>query len=147
MEDERDVREYSEELLQIVEEFRQRIIAGTSDTDRFISISEIERLWSGLRGDTSLLYSDMLSSLLSEVDETELIRKKTEYREKGIVLRTNKRYPRSILTSNGRLRINRYVIRPKTKADADRLKALDGRKAVVPLDDFLRLTELPFNDS
>ena len=78
MEEERDVREYSEELLRIVDEFRQRIIAGTSDPDHFLSITDIERLWSDLRGNTSLLYSDMLSDLLSNTDETALIRKKKQ---------------------------------------------------------------------
>ena len=76
MNDEIDVREYGEELLRIVEKFRQRIIEGTSDAEHFLTISEIERLWSELRGNTSLLYSDMLSDLLSDVDESELIRKK-----------------------------------------------------------------------
>jgi len=80
--EERDAREYGEELLQIVEVFRQRIIAGTSDPDNFLTISDIERLWSELRGDTSLLYSDMLSGLLANVDESELIRKKKENIEK-----------------------------------------------------------------
>jgi hypothetical protein len=68
--------EYGEELLRIVDKFRQRIIEGTSDPENFLTISEIEHLWSELRGDTSHLYSDMLSSLLSNVDESELIRKK-----------------------------------------------------------------------
>ena len=82
MESEKDIREYRDELLHIVDEFRQRIIQGTSDPDNFLTISEIERLWSELRGDTSLLYSDMLSTLLSSVDETELIRKKKHNTEK-----------------------------------------------------------------
>ena len=73
-----DVREYGEELLRIVEEFRQRIISGTSDLDHFLTISEIEQLWSELRGDTTLIYSDMLSDLLSNVDESDLIRKKKQ---------------------------------------------------------------------
>jgi len=76
MEAEKDIRDYSEELLRIVEEFRQRIIAGTSKQDQFLTISEIERLWFELRGNTSLLYSDMLTELISDVDESELIRKK-----------------------------------------------------------------------
>jgi len=76
MRNEKDAREYGDELLRIVEEFRQRIIEGTSDAENFLTISEIERLWSNLRGDTSLLYSDMLSDLLSDVDESALIRKK-----------------------------------------------------------------------
>jgi hypothetical protein len=70
--------EYSEGLLRIVEKFRQRIIAGTSDPDHFLSISEIERLWSELRGDTSLLYSDMLSDLLSATEASKLIRQKKQ---------------------------------------------------------------------
>jgi hypothetical protein len=78
MDAEKDIREYSDELLRIVEVFRQRIVEGTSDPDHFLTISEIERLWSELRGDTSLLYSDMLSDLLSNADETELIRKKKQ---------------------------------------------------------------------
>ena len=76
MDEERSAREYSEELLRIVDEFRQRITTGTSDPDHFITIFEVERLWSELRGDTSLFYSDMLSGLLSNVDESDLIRKK-----------------------------------------------------------------------
>ena len=82
MEEEKDPREYGEELLRIVEEFRQRIIDGTSDPDRFLTMSEIERLWSELRGNTSLLYSDMLSDILSDVDESEIIRKKKQNTEK-----------------------------------------------------------------
>jgi hypothetical protein len=73
-----DVREYSDELLRIVEDFRQKIITGTSNPDHFLTLSEIERLWSELRGNTSLLYSDMLSDLLSDADESELIRKKKQ---------------------------------------------------------------------
>ncbi|MDR1045413.1 MAG: hypothetical protein LBP33_09900 [Candidatus Adiutrix sp.] len=76
MDTDKDVREYSDELLRIIENFRQRIVEGTSDPEHFLSISDIERLWSELRGNTSLLYSDMLSDLLSNIDETELIRKK-----------------------------------------------------------------------
>jgi hypothetical protein len=49
MNDERDVREYSEELLRVVEKFRRQVIEGTSDAEHFITLSEIERLWSELR--------------------------------------------------------------------------------------------------
>ena len=74
--EEKDVRDYSVEILRIMDEFRQKITSGTKDPDNFLTISDIERLWSELRGDTSLLYSDMLASLLAEIDETEVIRKK-----------------------------------------------------------------------
>jgi len=74
--EENSMREYSDELIRIVDEFRQRIISGTSDPENFLTISDIESLWSELRGNTSLLYSDMLSELLAGIDESEIIRKK-----------------------------------------------------------------------
>ena len=80
--EEKEAREYGEELLRIVDEFRQRIITGTSNPDNFLTISDIEGLWSKLRGDTSHIYSDMLSELLSNIDETEVIRKKKQNIEK-----------------------------------------------------------------
>ena len=69
-------RNYSDELLKLLDDFRQRIIDGTTNADEFLSITDIENLWSKLRGDTSHLYSDALSEILSDVDESELIRKK-----------------------------------------------------------------------
>jgi hypothetical protein len=48
------------------------------------------------------------------------------------------------LTVNGLLSIARYVLRPKAEADAQRLRAAYGINAVVPLDDYLHLTGLPF---
>ena len=77
-----ETREYGEELLRIVDEFRQRIMNGTSNPDNFLTISDIEGLWSKLRGDTSHIYLDMLSELLSNIDETEVIRKKKPNIEK-----------------------------------------------------------------
>ena len=77
-------RNYGEELLKILEDFRQRIVEGTTSTEEFLSITDIENLWTKLRGETSLLYSDALSEILTDVDESELIRKKkpnTEPRE------------------------------------------------------------------
>ena len=69
-------RNYSDELLKLLDDFRQKIVDGTTSVDEFLSITDIENMWSKLRGDTSLLYSDALSEILSGVDEAELIRKK-----------------------------------------------------------------------
>lgn len=71
-------REYAEELVRLIEDFKEKIRTGTSDADHFLTISEIEQLWSQLRGNTSELYSDMLQELLSKVDESDLIRKKKQ---------------------------------------------------------------------
>jgi hypothetical protein len=67
---------YVEKLVHLVEEFREKIREGTSNADNFLTMSEIERLWSELRGNTSVIYSDMLQELLSSADESDLIRKK-----------------------------------------------------------------------
>ena len=75
-------REYGEALLKLVGDFLEKIRTGTKDPDSFLTISDIERLWSELRGETSLLYSDMLSDALAEVDETALILKKKQNLEK-----------------------------------------------------------------
>ena len=60
------------------------------------------------------------------------------------MLRTNKRYGRTMLTTNGTLNLSRYVLRPKTSEDAALLRETEGINAVIPLDDFLKLTNLPF---
>jgi hypothetical protein len=67
---------YVEKLTHLVDEFREKIREGTSNADNFLTMSEIERLWSELKGNTSIIYSDMLQELLSSADESDLIRKK-----------------------------------------------------------------------
>ena len=49
-----------------------------------------------------------------------------------------------MLTVNGWLSISRYVLRPKTESDAKCLQEQEGLNAVVPMDDYLHLTGLPF---
>jgi len=73
---------YEEELLYIVERFRDRVRSGTREAEKFLNITEIEKLWTKLRKETNKLYTEMLSDILSEVDEGELIRKKKQNIEK-----------------------------------------------------------------
>jgi hypothetical protein len=79
-----DIRsyEYEEALSHLIAEFRHRIKSGTSDPEKFLSITEIERLWSKLREETNELYTEMLTELLTEFDEREIIQKKKESIEK-----------------------------------------------------------------
>lgn len=66
------------ELSRLVKEFEEKIQNGTADPNRFLTISEIEELWGKLIGNTNVLYSDMLRSLIQDIDERELIREKKE---------------------------------------------------------------------
>ena len=43
-----------------------------------MNISDIEMIWSNLQNKTNNIYSEMVRKLMSEVDESELIRKKKE---------------------------------------------------------------------
>lgn len=66
------------ELTRIVKEFEEKIQNGTEDPNRFLTLTEIEALWGQLIGDTKVLYSDLLHSLIQNIDEKELIRSKKE---------------------------------------------------------------------
>jgi hypothetical protein len=66
------------ELERLIREFKEKIENGTSDSAQFISMNEIERLWGELSSNTNNIYSDMVQTLISSVDETDLIRKKKE---------------------------------------------------------------------
>jgi len=66
------------EIERIVKEFKEKFADGTSDADSFMNISDIETLWSDLQHKTNNIYSDMIHKLISEVDESSLIRKKKE---------------------------------------------------------------------
>jgi hypothetical protein len=48
------------------------------------------------------------------------------------------------LTINGKIEFSRYVLRPKTKDDSAALTRAEGISAVVPMDCYLGITDLPF---
>jgi hypothetical protein len=64
------------EIERLIKEFKEKFEAGTSDSDNFITITEIEKLWGELRNETNNVYSDLVHELMSTVNESELIRKK-----------------------------------------------------------------------
>ena len=66
------------EIERLVNEFQEKFQAGTSQAESFITMTEIERMWSELRSKTDNIYSDMLCEMLSSVDEGELIREKKQ---------------------------------------------------------------------
>ena len=72
------------EIERLIQDFKEKFAYGTSNADHFISITEIELLWSELQNKTNNIYSDMMHKLMSEVDESDLIRKK-----KGIPAQRN----------------------------------------------------------
>ena len=61
-----------------IDEFKAVLDAGTADPESFISFVEIERKWSELKNKTNKTYSDMISTYLSTLDESAIIKSKKE---------------------------------------------------------------------
>jgi hypothetical protein len=66
------------EIERLISEFKEKFAAGTANADDFITISQLELLWSELQHSTNNIYSDMVRRMMSEVDESDLIRKKKD---------------------------------------------------------------------
>ena len=66
------------EVVRLIKEFKSEFKEKTSDTEKFLTINELESRWSELRNNTDVLYSDMVCQLMNEVDEREMVRKKKQ---------------------------------------------------------------------
>jgi hypothetical protein len=49
------------ELTRMIHEFKEKISTGTDDPEHFMTLNEMERLWSELRNGSDKIYSDMFS--------------------------------------------------------------------------------------
>ncbi len=67
-----------EEVSKHIRATATKLNEGTKDPEHFLSISEIEDLWSRLRQNTTKTYSDMMAAHLSDLNEQEVILSKKE---------------------------------------------------------------------
>ena len=74
----RSIDEIMEDLQRINQEFRERVRDGFKNPDDFIKLSEIEKLGRELSLNTQKLYLEETTSLLNDIDESLLIRKKKQ---------------------------------------------------------------------
>jgi hypothetical protein len=66
------------EIERLIKDFKEKFAAGTASADDFMTVSELELMWGELQSRTNNIYSDMIRKLMSEVDESDLIRKKKD---------------------------------------------------------------------
>lgn len=66
------------EITRLINEFQTKFKERTSHAEQFLTITELENLWTELRNSTDVLYSDMVRQMMSSIDESEVIRKKKE---------------------------------------------------------------------
>ena len=79
----RSIDEIMEDLQRINQEFREKIRNGLKDPDRFIKLSEIERMGQELSLYTQKLYLEETIALLNDIDEGMLLRKKKQSTGQG----------------------------------------------------------------
>jgi len=66
------------EAARLIKAFKENFKTKTSDSENFLTINELESLWSELRNNTDILYSDMIHQLINTIDESEMLSKKKE---------------------------------------------------------------------
>ena len=66
------------EVNRLIKQFQDDFIQKTSDTDKFLTINELESMWTELRNNTEILYSDMIRSFIGQINERDMVRKKKE---------------------------------------------------------------------
>jgi hypothetical protein len=66
------------EITRLIKEFQEVFKDKTSQTEKFLTINDLEILWSELRNNTEVLYSDMIRQFMSTIDERDMVRKKKE---------------------------------------------------------------------
>lgn len=142
---ERNIDEIMEDLQRINLEFREKIRIGFRNPDSFIKLSEIEKMGKDLSFHTQKLYLEETKTLLNEIDEDMLLRKKKpEYQAKGINLTPSQLESRAITTLNGVVIIVRRRLRPVNKESKELLLKEEGVKSIAPLDCYLGIDKLPF---
>lgn len=67
------------EIERLIQEFKEKFAAGTANADDFMTISQLELMWGELQNRTNNIYSDMIRKMMSEVNESDLIRKKKDF--------------------------------------------------------------------
>lgn len=134
-----------EKMTELINNFCERFSERTQDTRDFLNINEIDDNWSQLQSETHELYEDMVGELISSISEGEMIaQKKTEFKEYGIKLKTDKSDTQTLTTVNGKIKYSRYVLRPVNKKEREVLEEITGKRSVIPLDDCLGVNNLPF---
>ena len=66
------------EVNRLIKQFQDDFVQKTSNTDKFLTINELENMWTDLRNNTEILYSDMIRNLIGEINERDMVRKKKE---------------------------------------------------------------------
>jgi hypothetical protein len=99
------VKKIAANIRKRAEEFRE------TDRKKDLTIDIIKGIWHETRADSDRVIAELMNALTGTVCEKELIVKKQEITLRGEILRNGGKQGRSIITSEGRLSINRTVLK------------------------------------
>ena len=135
---------HSREIVNIYQNYIDNLLENLHDPQGNKRIDKIENSIENYISNLSYHANSIAEDVINGFDESELIKSfKILYKKKGIQLRTNQKYPVTILTTKGELTIWRYILRPKCVEDYNRLLNLEGVTTIVPKDEYLGLSVLP----
>jgi len=69
------------EISKRVNEFGNKIRKGTANPEGFMSMNDIENNWLQLKNATDKVYADMVSQMITSIDERDIVCKKKESTE------------------------------------------------------------------
>jgi predicted transcriptional regulator len=128
--------------------FNKSFASATRSSDSFITFSELEDLVFTLVNEQKELAKELAWEKVKNINENSLIvKKKLEYLDKEINLRKWKKFERSLISTYGKVNIERTALIPATADDAKKMALLSSEKMIFPLDDALGISRLPFKVS
>jgi len=64
------------EIIRLIDEYQEKVTNGTSSTEDFMAITDMEEALGKLRACTNNIFTDIQSKLVNQIDQNELLRKK-----------------------------------------------------------------------
>jgi hypothetical protein len=139
------ITKFNEKYANLWSNFLYYINERTQSTDNYITLEEIEYKFNNLNKGSQNLDDEILSEILSSLDERHLIKQiKNFYKTRSIILRTNTKFNITIQTVKSRITITRYMLSPLTQHDRDLLWEFEKKRNIYPLDRYLNIENLPF---
>jgi hypothetical protein len=137
-------RDLFSEIHTCYDNFSDDLIGSLTDIECKNKIDAIENIIITHGRDINSFNIQFANNIINDIDESNLIKAaKYDYKQKNISLRTNRRISITIHTLNGPLVFTRYVLRPTTEDDYDKLFDLEGKTSVIPMDQYLGISHLP----
>jgi hypothetical protein len=133
------------EYFKIILEYQKELKHESLNTNSPINMAKLESMLAERR---KLVHDLDIKGLVEDMErlqtEMEAVKKKKEYRQKGIRLRSYQQYSTTVMTTIGPVSYQRMALRPSFEEDRKKLREMGIEGYIFPLDDVLGFSKLPF---